>query len=669
MSGASARVAEPAGRSDGLDPLTRLPDRREFLDRLGHALGEGRCPSGSIAVFFVDLDGFRRINRERGHGVADELLFAAARRLVSTVGPADIVARVGDDEFAVMSCGIERSLDVIALGERIREAFDDPFDLGADAFTCTASVGVAVSIDPDRRPEALVADAEAALERVPGAPRRFELFDAELRLRIRARTELGADFREALHGQEVALAYQPIADIASGRIVAVEALARWRHPSRGEVSPEVFVGVAEETGFSDALLQAVLARAAVDFAGIAAADPTGRIALAVNVSPHQLGSDALIDCVWGLLERTGVDPKRITIEISEAALSGGPELYLRRVEELRALGVRISIDDFGTASTSIAQLRSLPVDQIKLDRSFVAGLGEGTADAALVAGLLPMARALGIEVIAEGIETDQQLAHLFALGYRQGQGYRFAVAASAREVSAMIAAGPLPGVNLPDVGIADELRLRFQDALLAGDAKGAGEVVAEAVAAGLGAMTIQTEIIGRALHWVGSEWEKGRLEAVDEHLASAICERQLATVFAVLHARRRQPRFARRVLLAAIRGEGHDAELKTAAEALDAAGYETVFLGTDVRGEALEAATGTHRPRAVCLTLPGPGAGADLEVALERLNRGAEPPLVLVGGEGLGRTIDQDGRAIAVSSPQDALEVLSEQLSEGAGRA
>ena len=668
MRGATARVAERAARGDGLDPLTRLPNRREFLDRLSHALEEGDRSRGSIAVLFVDLDGFRRVNRERGHGVGDELLFAAARRLVSAAGASDLVARAGGDEFAVMSCGIERSLDVIALSERVREAFDDPFDLGAEAFTCTASVGVAVSIDPDCRPESLIGDAEAALERVPGAPRRLELFDAELRLRIRARTELGADFREALRGQEVALAYQPIADIASGRIVAVEALARWRHPSRGDVSPEVFVGVAEEAGFSDALLEMVLTRAAEDFAGIAAADPTGQIALAVNISANQLASDALIDCVYGLLERTGVDAGRIMIEISETALSGGPELYLRRVEELRALGVRISIDDFGTASTSISQLRSLPVDQIKLDRSFVAGLGEGTADAALVAGLLPMARALGIEVIAEGIETDQQLAHLFALGYRQGQGYRFAVAAPAREVSALIAAGPLPGVNLPDVGIADELRLRFQDALLAGDATRAGEVVAEAVAAGIGAMTIQTEIIGRALHWVGSEWEKGRLEAVDEHLASAICERQLATVFAVLHARRRQPRFARRVLLAAIRGEGHDAELKTAAEALDAAGYETVFLGTDVRGEALEAATGTHRPRAVCLTLPALGAGADLEVALESLNRGAEPPLVLVAGEGVGRAIEEDGRAIAVSSPQDALDVLAEQIAEAPGR-
>ncbi len=658
-----------AHRAGGeLDPLTRLPNRREFLDQLAHALGDPDRSPGSVAVLFADLDGFRRVNRERGHGVGDELLFAAARRLVSAVGSADLVARAGGDEFVVMSAGLGSSSDVMALGNRILEAFDDPFDLDEEPFGCTLSLGVAVAIGPDSRPEALIADAEAALERSPRAARRFELFDAELRQRIRARSELGADFAAALRGRGVTLAYQPIVDIASGQVCSVEALARWRHPARGNVSPELFVAVSEETGSSDELLEAILEQAAGDFAAIAAADPSGQLSLAFNVSPNQLGSESLIRRVEALIERSGIDATRFVVEISEAALSGGASRYLRRVEELRGLGVRISLDDFGTASTSIAQLRSLPIDQLKLDRSFVAGLGEGTADAALAAGLLPMARALGIEVIAEGIETDQQLAHLFALGYRKGQGYRFAVAASAQDTAALIARGPLPAVSDREEGLDGELRERFKGALLAGDAKRAESIVAEAVAAGLGAMTIQTEIIGRSLHWIGSEGEAGRLEAVDEHLAAAICERQLATVFSALQARRRPPRFARRVLVAAIHGDGHDAELKTAADALDSAGYETVFLGTDVRSDALEIATSAHRPRAVCLTLFAPGGEEDLQAAVARLGEAAEPPLVLVDRAGVGGGIGDDARTFAVNSPQDALDVLAEDLA-GAGPA
>ena len=613
-----------------VDPLTRLPNRLEFLEELGATLATLPGADGSVTVFFVDLDGFRRVNRDRGHGVGDELLFAAARRIVSAVGAGDVVGRAGADEFAVMSCDRADSGAVAALGNRLLSAFDDPFDLGEEPLDCTVSIGVAASSDPECRPESLVGEAEAALERVPDGTRRFELFDAELRERIEARNQLGVDIAEALRVGDIALAYQPIVDIASGRIVAIEALSRWHHPERGPVSPELFVRVADETGRSDHLLHAVFDRAAADFAAIARADPQSRISLAVNVSPNQLGSSSLIAGVSRLIEGSGVAPDRIAIEISEAALSGGPELHLRRVSELRALGVRISLDDFGTASTSIAQLRALPIDQIKLDRSFVAGLGEGTADAALAAGLLPMARALGIEVVAEGIETDQQLAHLFALGYRQGQGYRFSVAVPPAQIAELISRGPLAAVHLSDVEAEATLRRSFQDALLAGDAKRAEAIVVEAVTAGLGAMTIQTEIIGRALHWIGSEWEAGRLEAADEHLASAICERQLATVFNSLESRQSGPRFARRILLAAIQGQGDEGSLKVAADVLAAAGYETVFLGTDVPTDTLEAATGTHRPGAVCLNVAadrGAEADADLEATIERLAATDEPPL------------------------------------------
>ena len=664
-SAAPVEVARPAPPltvpgDPRVDSLTRLPGRDEFLAQLAQALTRLDGSSGSIAVMFIDIDGFRRINRDRGHGVGDELLFSAARRIVSAVSPGDLVARSGGDEFVVMCVGLERNLDVVGLAGRLHESFDDPFALGDDEFAATISIGVALASDGSPSAEALVGDAEAALDRNPAGARRLELFDPDLRARLRDRSELATDLGTALRHDRLTLAYQPIVDVATGRVAAVEALARWKHPERGPISPELFVAIAEESGLSDELLLRVLGHAGSGFAAIAAADPEGRIALAFNVTARQLASDALIPGVRTLLARCGVSPERIVVEISEKALGGEAERFLPRILELRELGLKISLDDFGTASTSISQLRGLPVDEIKLDRSFVSGLGAESADAALAAGLLPIARALGIQVVAEGIETDQQLAHLFALGYRWGQGYRFSAPQPPNEIANLLARGPLPPASLSGPSSADAEHQRFREALLAGDAKGAEGVIAEAVRSGLGAMTIQTEIIGRALRWIDSEWEAGRLDAADEHLAAAICERQLTTVLDTL--RPHKSRFSRRVLLAAIRGEGHAAELRMAADALSSEGYETVFLGTDVEGDTLETATGTHRPGAVHLTLSTPDADAELDDVIDRLKAVEEPPLLLIGGDALDEGGAEHEGAIQVTSTTDALDVLAREL-------
>ncbi len=526
----AAAAGQPAaGRADP-DSLTRLPTRRQFLDRLGieiDSLAEG---SGSVAVLLVDIDGFRRVNRDLGHAVGDQLLFSAGRRLLSAVRSDDVVARAGGDEFVVMSRGLATGSDVAALAGSILAAFDDPFDLGVETVTATASVGVVLSDEPGASAESLVGDAEAALERNRSGSRRFEVFDEELRERIRYRAELGRELGAALAADEIAFHYQPIVDIASGRVASVEVLARWHHPERGAISPELFVPIAEESGCVGHLLDRLLAHAAADFPLIAACDPTRSISLAINVSSSQLTSDALIGAIRGLIERLDLEPGRVVVEISESALSGAADAYLARVTELRTLGVRISLDDFGTASTSIAQLRSLPIDQIKLDRSFVVGLGEASADAALAAGVLPLARALGIEVVAEGIETEGQLAHLFALGYRQGQGYMLARPGPAAAAAELVASGPIFATRSIETATLSAARETFRRALLAGDAKEAETVVADAVDAGIDPIKIQSEVIGRALHWIDSEWEAGRLRAADEHLAAAICERQLATI-------------------------------------------------------------------------------------------------------------------------------------------
>lgn len=655
MASLSAHAALPGAltEDDGRrDPTTLLPNRRAALEHLAAAIARVDPDAGSIGVVLVDIDRFRSVNRERGPEIGDQLLFSSARRIVSAAAACDLVARVGGDEFLVVRVGLERDVDVAGLAEAVLAAFDDPFALGDEVINVTASVGVAVADGSSARAESLIDDAEAALERSPRGTRRLELFDPALRAEIRDRARLGEQLEEALRADRLTLSYQPIVEIATGRIAAVEALARWRHPERGPVSPELFVSIAEETGRSGALLDWALSRAAREFPSIASVDRTGLLELAFNVSAQQLVSDSLIPAVETLLERTWLDPARVVLEVSESALSGRAEVYSRHFAELRELGVRLSLDDYGTASTSISQLRSLPVDQIKLDRSFVAGLADGSADAALAAGLLPMARALGIEVVAEGIETDQQLAHLFALGYRWGQGYRFAVPEPAPRAGRLVAGGGLPAANDPAAAAGAENE-RFRQALLAGDAKAAEAVIEEAIAAGLGAMAIQTEIIGRALHWIDSEWEAGRLDAPDQHLAAAICERQLNNVLDAL-----KPgggRFARRVLLARIDGGEDGGELRSAADQLGSAGYETVYLGTGVRGDALAAASGTHRAGAVCLEV---GSGGDLEDVIDRLDGVEDPPLVLAHGGGSG----SGDRAIRIDSPADALDVLAREL-------
>jgi len=529
LSSLPKRVAGPPGGGGETDPVTGLPDRRRFLADLAAELaGLGEQP-GSVAVLLADLDGFRRVNRDLGHDAGDLLLFSAGRRLLSAVRPGDLVARAGGDEFVVLS-RLRSSSDVADLATSILTAFDDPFDLDAEVVTVTASVGVVVSDAPDAVPESLVGDAEAALERDRSGARRLEVFDEELRDRIRYRAEIGRELAAALAADEVTFHYQPIVDIATGRVASVEALARWHHRERGAISPELFVAVAEEAGVGSELLACLLDHAARDFPAIAASDPTGEVALAINVSSSQLSSERLIAAIGELVGRLDLAPERVIVEISESALSGAAGAYLARVTELRALGVRISLDDFGTASTSIAQLRSLPIDQIKLDRSFVVGLGAASADAALAAGVLPLARSLGIEVVAEGIETEGQLAHLFALGYRRAQGYMLARPVPARDAAGLIAAGPLAATRASDSAALVAARESFREALLAGDAKRAGIVIAEALEGGIDPIGIQGEVIGRALHWIDSEWEAGRLRAADEHLAAAICERQLTAV-------------------------------------------------------------------------------------------------------------------------------------------
>lgn len=508
------------------DPLTGLPSRHGLLSRAEPTI-EGRA---AAAVYLVDIDGFRRLNREQGHAAADLLLFAVGRRLLSAAPPGSIVSRLGGDEFAVLDASPGAAGSVPDLAAELAAAFDDPFDLDSMELQVSVSVGVATSTVAPHRVEALLADAEAALERSPEPERRIEVFDRALGESIRERLAIGRDLARALDRDALHFHYQPIVDLASGRVVSVEVLARWRDPGRGDVSPELFVPIAEESGRGAQLLDRAIEHVVADLPLLADVEGAGSISVAINVSADRLASKSLPESVARLLEATAIEPRRVVIEISETALAGGAEAYLRSIDALRTLGVRVSLDDFGTASTSIAQLRALPIDQIKLDRSFVAGLGQASADSALTAGILPIARALGVEVVAEGIETQRQLAHLFALGYRLGQGYLLARPMSATDGAALLSFGPLAATRRVETDALVGSRDSFRQALLDGDARAAEGIVAAALSAGIDPIDVQAEVIGRALHWVETEGQAGRLRAADRHLAAAICERQLTAV-------------------------------------------------------------------------------------------------------------------------------------------
>jgi diguanylate cyclase (GGDEF)-like protein/PAS domain S-box-containing protein len=408
------------------DALTGLPNRVLLVDRLDQALARTARSDDNVAVLFLDVDRFKVVNDSRGHAAGDELIVAVADRLRSTIRPADTVARFGGDEFVVVCQEVETLAAAMAVADRITDALREPFRIGGEQIFLTVSVGIALAT-PGASPETLLRNADAAMYRAKEQGRaRCEFFDETMQTEAASRLELQTALNWAVQRDEMRVFYQPLIDIASGSPVGVEALVRWQHPDRGIVDPAEFIALAEDSGLIVPIGRSVLDQAARGYAGWRSLSATGPFSIAVNLSAHQLRHPGLVEDVRTTLAQHKLAPSSLCLELTETALLEDLERHIGVLLALRDLGVRLALDDFGTGYSSLTFLKRFPVDIVKIDRSFVAGLGVNHCDNAIVRGVIELAHALGLVVVAEGIERPEQLEELRSLGCDIAQGYLFA---------------------------------------------------------------------------------------------------------------------------------------------------------------------------------------------------------------------------------------------------
>jgi diguanylate cyclase (GGDEF)-like protein len=406
------------------DDLTGLANRLVLLDRLENALARAARSDSAVVVMFIDLDRFKVVNDSLGHDAGDELLVAVGRRLVQAVRPGDTVARLGGDEFVILCESSSDESDAWLLAERLQHAMAAPFELSRRAVTVSMSIGLALGRgELGTLPDDLIRNADLAMYRAKELGRdRIEAFDEDMRRAAALRLERESALRRALNEREFVVYYQPILEMASSSVVGVEALVRWIRDG-AVVVPDDFVPLAEDTGIITALGAQVLADACADVVSWNSAHPErAPLHLSVNLSARQLSREELPGVVEETLATSGLDPALLSLEITESALMDG-DVALRALERLKQLGVTLAIDDFGTGYSSLMYLRRLPVDVIKIDKSFVAGLGRSDEDTAIIAAVTRLAVALGLDTIAEGVETVSQRAALLELGCELGQGY------------------------------------------------------------------------------------------------------------------------------------------------------------------------------------------------------------------------------------------------------
>jgi diguanylate cyclase (GGDEF)-like protein/PAS domain S-box-containing protein len=410
------------------DPLTDLPNRAMLLQLVEHALHRAERADGLVALLFLDLDRFKTVNDNLGHDVGDELLVEVARRISETLRPTDTVARLGGDEFVVLCEDVRDEHQAVAITQRITASIEQQaFEVGGAVLPITASVGIALSGDVDAHPEGLLRDADAAMYRAKDRGRaRHELFDDEMRRRTTHRLSLADELAVGIERGQISVHYQPIIDLTTGRVEGVEALARWDHPTRGTLPPIEFIGLAEETGLIVGLGLSVLSRAC-DQARRWEVELGNRAPkVHVNLSARQLSAANLPRLVEGVIDQSLIDPERLCLEVTESVLMDDAATSVTVLEELKAIGVELAIDDFGTGYSSLAYLRRFPVDVLKIDRSFVDGLGPDPDDSAIVSVIVGLAQTLGLGCVAEGVETVEQLSGLRSLGCELAQGYYFA---------------------------------------------------------------------------------------------------------------------------------------------------------------------------------------------------------------------------------------------------
>ena len=432
------------------DPLTDLPNRACLLDRLEQALARAGRLGERVAVLFLDLDRFKLVNDRLGHAAADRLLIAIADRLQRCVRLGDTVARLGGDEFTILLDGLADASEAERLTAAIAVALELPFAVDGQEVAVTSSIGLVVA-EPRRAiaPADLLHDADLAMYRAKATGKaRYVLFEPAMGDGARERADLAADLRRALEQGELHLVFQPVVNLVTGRIAEVEALARWEHPTRGPISPAIFVPLAEEAGLIRPLGQWAIGaacRQARAWQDTLAAPPI----VAVNLSPRQFQQPGLVDDVASVVRATKLAPHLVALEITESAMLGDADETVATLRQLKGLGITLAIDDFGTGYSSLAYLQRVPLDQLKIDRQFVSGLGTDAGDAAIVAATAGLAHTLGLAVVAEGVETAEQAARLRDLGCEMAQGFYFGRPQSAEDITTLLekvafAVGPRP---------------------------------------------------------------------------------------------------------------------------------------------------------------------------------------------------------------------------------
>ena len=422
------------------DALTGLPNRLLFMERLDRAARRSERRADSFAVVLLDLDNFRVVNDSLGHTAGDELLVAVARRLSGCSRAEDTVARLGGDEFAFLLERIDSPADAARVAERALESLTSAIDIsGYEVFT-SASFGIALSDNGSTRPEYLLRSADLAMGRAKAAGRaRFAVFDPAMHADALERLRLETDLRRAVEKQSFELHYQPIIALADGRIVGFEALVRWRHADRGLIAPATFIGVAESTGLIVSLGAWVLTEACRQLRMWHEMFPERPpLTMAVNVSVRQLVRADFVQVVAAALQQHKVDPTCLHLELTESVLIEQPEVAIERLRSLKSLGVQVHLDDFGMGYSSLGVLDRLPLNAVKIDRTFVSAMDREQRFAQLVRTIHALAEHIGLQVIAEGVSTEAHLTALRALGCTYGQGYLFSPAVDASAVRTML---------------------------------------------------------------------------------------------------------------------------------------------------------------------------------------------------------------------------------------
>jgi diguanylate cyclase (GGDEF)-like protein len=407
------------------DRLTGLANRELLEDRLKHAITRARRHESLVGVMFLDLDGFKPVNDAHGHDVGDKLLVALARRLEDGLRGSDTPARFGGDEFVVLCEDVADEQHVINIAERLQRAIAEPFMIAEHELCVSSSMGIVVSDGREHGAEELVRNADEAMYRAKRQGIEYEVYDDGMRNRVHARARTESDHQRAVEQREFRLLYQPQVDLGSGEIVGLEALIRWDHPERGVVEPSEFLWLAEETGLITRIGEWVLRQSCLQARawGVRNGRP---LRVTVNLSGRQHRDPGLVDLVERVLTETRTEPAALCLEITESVAVDDTETATATLSRLKELGVRLSIDEFGTGNSSLGSLKRFPLDMLKIDRSFVIGIDSDAEDVAIVTAIINLAHSLGLETIADGVERKDQLDTLRELGCETGQGFYFA---------------------------------------------------------------------------------------------------------------------------------------------------------------------------------------------------------------------------------------------------